>query len=605
MKAKTSEGYLGAWLNERLLLVAGDGSYGDDAAPQVSVSGRSLDVQTDEAFAARDGDGRVEGALPRVLLVRLPREAAIDGGRNGSVDVEIAGSRLALPPGRAGANEMDLTTLLRSRLARLEPSSREELVSFLAAACAEDLEGPGRVALASRLKIVRDALRERLPVSETEKDKPRAVAIDDILAVDSRRFWIKGWLWDVDSDCPRLEMVSPEGARVNVLEQAFRWRRRDIEQLYSRAEAKRMLNGFVACVTLPAPSWLSSGWVAELRSEAGNGVEREGPEVVRNPTTVRDLILRDFSWADRDKQCLVIDHAYPAISRVLERMANTAGVDQTFEFGNPSDDPDTSIVVSLSGQPDALEHHLIQFRSDPDMAASELIYVVDMSEEAQGLASRLSELHWLYPVPFRLITLSAKTGPTIMDNFGASIARGRRLLFLSPDVMPDRPGWLSAMTDFYGAHQGIGALGPKLLYEDQSVQHAGLGYDPVAPQEFGIPTTGSGVWQARSYFKGLPAAYSAANEARAVPAVSGACLMVDRELFESVGGFRNVYVDGEYEDADLCLRLAQAGHANWYMPQVTLYHLEGRTRTAPQKPAHQYNAILHSELWREQIEASR
>jgi hypothetical protein len=500
---------------------------------------------------------------------------------------------------------MDLTTVLRSRLARLDPARREEFISFMASACAEDLEGPGRVALASRLKLIRDALRERLPVSEIEKDKPRAVAIDDILAVDSRRFWIKGWLWDVDSGSPTLEMVSPEGARVDVLENAFRWRRRDIEQLYSRAEATRMLNGFVACITLPAPSWLSSGWVAELRSETGSGVEKEGPEVVRNPTTVRDLILRDFSWADRNKECLVVEQAYPAIRRVLERTAATAGIDQTFEFGSPPENPQTSIVVSLSGQSDALEHHLINFRSDPDIGAAELIYVLDMSEEAQGLASRLSELHWLYPVPFRLVTINAKTGSTIMDNFGASIARGRRLLFLSPDVMPDRPGWLSAMSEFYDSHEGIGALGPKLLYEDQSLQHAGLGYEPVAPQEFGLPTAGCVVFRARSYFKGLPSGYPAANEARPVPAVSGACMMVDRDAFDEVGGFRNVYVDGEFEDADLCLRLAEAGRTNWYMPQTALYHLEGRSRTAPQQQARQYNAILHSELWRKQIEASR
>ncbi len=59
-------------------------------------------------------------------------------------------------------------------------------------------------------------------------------------------------------------------------------------------------------------------------------------------------------------------------------------------------------------------------------------------------------------------------------------------------------------------------------------------------------------------------------------------------------------MQGDYEDSDLCLRLA-AGRGNWYMPEVELYHLEGQSCPGPCAPANRYNMWLHTHLWGEQI----
>jgi O-antigen biosynthesis protein len=595
--SQSGQGYAAAWLSDELLLVAGPGG---SAEVGVSFADGAVSVETHEASQPADRNGRLPSVGVRVLVVRLP--ASLDRAGE-DVELEIDGSRLSLPAGGAAWNDVELSALVRERLAGLGPEARENLVEFIARACAPNLEGPGRAALADRLRLIRDSLRERLPLGEIREGEPRALALDDILAIDDRSFWIKGWVWDVDVPSPRVEVLSPEGARIDVLENAFRWRRRDIEQLYNGFGVPRSLNGFVAYPTLPLPSRASSGWIARLRLPGGDGIETSGPDVVRSPVTVRDLILRDLSWTDRDRERMVADYAYPALSRVLERMASSVEVDQTFQFGDPPEDPGTSIVVSLAGQVNAIDHHLIQFRTDPDVCGADLIYLVDTAEAADELVTRLAELHWLYPVPFRLVTLTAKAGPTVMDAVGVSMARASRLVFLSPDVMPDRPGWLSAMGSFYDSQPRIGALGPRLIYEDGSLQHAGLGFELVSPQEFGLAGSASGTWQARSFFKGLPQDFDGATDSRAVPAVSGACMMIDRELFESVGGLRNVYVDGEYEDVDLCLRIAAAGRENWYTADATLYHLEGRSRAVPEPTARQYNILLQTHLWRDRIEA--
>jgi GT2 family glycosyltransferase len=199
-------------------------------------------------------------------------------------------------------------------------------------------------------------------------------------------------------------------------------------------------------------------------------------------------------------------------------------------------------------------------------------------------------------VPFSVVTLERNGGFSAVNNVGASLARGRLLLLLNSDVFPDRPGWLAKMTAFYDSTPDIGALGPKLLYEDDSLQHAGVFFSPL---------TGTTVWENRHYFKGLHRHLPAANVPRRVPAVTGACMMIDSGLYERLGGLRGVYVQGDYEDSDLCLRLIDAGYENWYLPDVELYHLEGQSYALAERQLNaRYNTWLHTRLWKGRIEAA-
>jgi GT2 family glycosyltransferase len=89
----------------------------------------------------------------------------------------------------------------------------------------------------------------------------------------------------------------------------------------------------------------------------------------------------------------------------------------------------------------------------------------------------------------------------------------------------------------------------------------------------------------------------------AVPAVSGACLMVERSLWDQVGGLQPGYVQGGYEDSDLCLRLIDAGRDNWYLPSVTLHHLEDQSFPSEARTmATAYNLWLQTHRWGARIE---
>ena len=134
---------------------------------------------------------------------------------------------------------------------------------------------------------------------------------------------------------------------------------------------------------------------------------------------------------------------------------------------------------------------------------------------------------------------------------------------------------MSRLVGFYDARPQIGALAPKLLYEDDSIQHAGLYFDRPP---------GAEVWSNEHYFKGLARDFPPANVPREVPAVTGAALMIAKGLFDELGGLSGSYIQGDYEDSDLCLRLRELGHEVWYLPDVELYHLEGQSSDWRKKP---------------------
>ena len=79
-------------------------------------------------------------------------------------------------------------------------------------------------------------------------------------------------------------------------------------------------------------------------------------------------------------------------------------------------------------------------------------------------------------------------------------------------------------------------------------------------------------------------------------------MMIERALYEQVGGLWHGYVDGGSEDSDLCIRLLDAGRRNWYVADVELYHLEAQSYRTPDRTAHSYNSWLQTHLLGDRIE---
>ncbi len=514
------------------------------------------------------------------------------GGETGPVAIRSRAADFVLDPLRLDGAVTSIDTMLRELVA-LPRDKRADVLRFLVDSTA-GIAGSRRV-LSSALHRIREALRERLPGSVVNPDEPRAAAVDAIWRIDDHAFYIEGWVRHEGADLVSLTAVTPEGEQIELSDTAYRYSRPDVSDFYRGKEgAANEKLGVIAYVETGAPTLLSEGWIVELRDSLGGRIEGPAPQVTRDLLAARTTILGDLSLERLPSSDLRERHIRPAIERIQERLVGRVGIDAVDELGTPPSKPDVSIIVPLYKRIDFVEHQLAQFAHDPELWRADLVYVLDSPEHADALRAYARQLHRLYRMPFRIVTLDANGGFSRANNLGAAVAKGRLLLLLNSDVLPERPGWLGQMVRHLDTHPSIGALSPKLLYEDESLQHAGLYFD--RPE-------GAYVWSNEHYFKGMHRDLPAANVARAVPAVTGACLMISRSLYEEQGGLRGSFVQGDYEDSDLCLRLAAEGLESFYLPNVALYHLEGQSYPSEERAlASQFNKWLHTHVWGDAIE---
>jgi len=151
------------------------------------------------------------------------------------------------------------------------------------------------------------------------------------------------------------------------------------------------------------------------------------------------------------------------------------------------------------------------------------------------------------------------------NNELARRARGEFLLFLNNDTRAT-PGWLPHLLAPMRCDR-VGIVGAKLLFDDGTLQHAGV---EIATEE---PYRYIG-WHPR---RGAPGDTPEANVALSLPGVTGACLLVRRALFGRLGGFDERYAE-ECQDLDFCLRAAGQGYQIIYEPRGVLFHFENGTR---------------------------
>jgi GT2 family glycosyltransferase len=597
-------------VREHLAVVADDVS-NDDAPPgrveHACVIGNALLV----AGWRVDGSSRDSAhrsAARRVRAIDLAPASVASGSQDATrflaiVDGDAGTEPCVLAVGRSRV-QLDPDALIRldpqafawTALDGLDADARARAAAFAATMVGPAGAPAGRHATAQQLHALHDSLRPRYAPCVIAPEQPRGLFVDTILAVDERGFYMRGWMRSDDGAIVRLIATAPEGACADVTDATYRFVRPDIGQFYGDdADAQRRDRpGFIAYFELGAPSVLRDGWTIALTDETGTTVETTVPAVVTDGLTVRTTILGDLVHEQAPGDELLREHAFPAISRLQERLAREADVASVHQLGTPPADPDVTVIVPLYRRIDFMEHQLAQLVHDPEFATVDLLYVLDSPELADATLDYARALHRLYRLPFRVAIMNRNSGFAIANNAGAELARGRLLLLMNSDVLPDRPGWLGTLVDFHDATPGIGALGPKLLYEDGSIQHAGLWF---------LRPDGSPWWENAHHFKGMHRSFPAANVSRPVAAVTGGCLLVARDRWRAVGGLQGAYVQGDYEDSDLCLRLAQLGCTHWYLPDVELYHLEGQSYpTELRRLTSRYNTWLHTHLWGAQIE---
>ena len=178
-----------------------------------------------------------------------------------------------------------------------------------------------------------------------------------------------------------------------------------------------------------------------------------------------------------------------------------------------------------------------------------------------------------------------------LNNKAAELANGEYLCFLNNDITIITPRWLDEMVALAG-RRDVGAVGAKLYYPDNTIQHAGviLGICGVAGHIL------------KGLDKSDPGYFNRAFLRQELSCVTAACLVVRKEVFFKVGGFDEERLAVAFNDVDLCLKIRQQGYRNIWTPYAEFYHHESATRGFEDNPEKQARfskeVVFMKEKWK-------
>lgn len=226
-------------------------------------------------------------------------------------------------------------------------------------------------------------------------------------------------------------------------------------------------------------------------------------------------------------------------------------------------------------------------RTLTDITNTKILYEVILVDngskpQVRSQIERLSEIDSRIRVVCTAVPLMFSVG----CNYGASYARGEYLLFLNNDMEVIKDSWLEKLIAPMEEDDEVGIVGAKLLYEDRTVQHAGLVFSEHTNMAYHA-------------YVGADQNAHHVNKRRQIQAVTGACLGLRTADFAKLRGFNPLFVNG-CEDVDLCLRMRTTlKRTTIYVPESVLIHLEGKS---PGRGKYVLaNRMIFNELWGKHI----
>jgi GT2 family glycosyltransferase len=220
-----------------------------------------------------------------------------------------------------------------------------------------------------------------------------------------------------------------------------------------------------------------------------------------------------------------------------------------------------TVIVPTRDRLNLLHQCISSIESKTDYKNYEIIIVDNGSRNAETL-------EYLRQMPHRVLRDDSAFNFSRLNNLAAREARGEYLLFLNNDTEVIKGEWLSAMVE-QAQRPEVGAVGAKLLYPNGKIQHSGviLGLGGVANHSHRFDDGRDGF----GYFN-FP------NVVRNYSAVTAACMMTRRDVFNEVGGFNESDLAVTFNDVDYCLRLRKKGYLVVFTPSALLYHYESASR---------------------------
>ncbi|RHR44515.1 glycosyltransferase family 2 protein [Clostridiaceae bacterium AF18-31LB] len=222
------------------------------------------------------------------------------------------------------------------------------------------------------------------------------------------------------------------------------------------------------------------------------------------------------------------------------------------------------------------------------------IVVVENNSVEQSIRDYYKELESDPKV--KIVTYEGGFNYSRINNVGVKETKGEYLLFLNNDTEVISPDWMEQLL-MYAQRKDVGAVGAKLYYADNTIQHAGVviglgAHRSAGHTHYKMPREHLGYMGRLCY-------------AQDVTAVTGACLMVKKSIYEEVDGLDESFTIS-LNDVDLCLKIREKGYLNIFTPFAELYHYESKTRGMEEGEKlrrYERECAHFRDKWKEQLDA--
>jgi GT2 family glycosyltransferase len=439
-------------------------------------------------------------------------------------------------------------------------------------------------------------LSERGPDSTLGELKSVYFAIDEAILCKPSSVILIGWKFDPCEQITRMVFRSGINECEIDVKQMIRTDRSDVssafEDRYGRVDPRC---GFVIFLPDVIGNEGDNAQV-EINTRGGNLASQDIPEFRLAGLNAIKKVLGSFSVRYTD-----VEHAFACVGPGVQmlnadRIAHRPQI-SIIDFGPQSANPLCSVIVPIYGRCDFLEYQT-SFFSETDFSRIQLIYVLDDPPRRGEFLALAESAFARFRVPFQTVLLSDNVGFAPANNIGLEYSRGEFICFLNSDVMPGQSDWLLKLIANLEQLPSLGIVGPLLLFEDETIQHAGMAFQRL--YDF------AGWFFPRHLFKGWLLNQTGLQLATAI---TGACMVMQRDLAQKLGGFDETFIIGDFEDSDLCLRASadlQRGCA--VDTDIRMYHLDRQSQISSRHTWRMnitlFNAWIHQTRWCQRISES-
>ena len=233
-----------------------------------------------------------------------------------------------------------------------------------------------------------------------------------------------------------------------------------------------------------------------------------------------------------------------------------------------SNQPLVSIIIPTKDRADLIIP-CIETLLDKTAYQNYEVLIVDNGSIVDDVHDYYDKLQHNHPDKFRVISYDLSFNFSAMNNIAAQQAKGDYLLLLNNDTEVVHENWLDAMMN-HAQRSEVGVVGARLIYPDRRLQHAGV-------------ILGLGNVASHAHFQQPMDDETSLSESfvdRYVSAVTGACLLIRRQIFDEVGGLNDELFKVAFNDVDLCLKVTERGYKIVWTPFATLIHHDSSSRSS-------------------------